>query len=343
MNNEEKLTFWKKMKISIFDFEKYQELAAEKIIKTICYIAILILIFALVVAGMMTYKFYVTIANIRDYINNNIENIHFENNELSIITKNNEKVTTIQDEETNIKVILMTQIEDEKQIQKSIDEMNSEENAVLILKDKILIKNEIITKPITYSYKTVAEQYNINKIDKQEALNLLSYDTLKPVLFVMFGIFFVYFFLIAYLPSTLIDILILSIFGYIVSAITKMKLKYSAIYNIAAYSLTLSIILNIIYAIVQGFTGFTIKYFEVMYTTVASIYIVAAILIIRSDVIKKQIELNQIIEEQEKVRQELQKREEEQKEQEEKIDKEKKKKRSVKKKKEKNKKRKKKI
>lgn len=314
MNNGEKLTFWEKMKISIFDFERYQELATEKIVKTICYIAILVLIFALVIAGMMTYKFSVTIANIRDYINNNIENIHFENNELSIITKNNEKVTTIQDEETNIKVVLMTQIEDEKQIQKSINEMNSEENAVLILKDRILIKNEIITKPITYSYKTVAEQYNINKIDKQKALNLLSYDTLKPVIFVMFGMFFVYFFLIAYLPSTLIDIIILSIFGYIVSAITKMKLKYSAIYNIAAYSLTLSIILNTIYAIVQGLTGFTIKYFEVMYTTVASIYITAAILMIRSDVIKKQIELNQIIEEQEKVRQELQRREEEQEE-----------------------------
>ncbi len=318
MNNEGKLTFWKKMKISIFDFEKYQELAAEKIIKTICYIAILVFIFALTVAGIMTYKFSTTIANVRNYIDNDIESILFEDNQLNVITKNHEEVTTIENEETNIKVILMTQTTDEQKIQKSIDEMNSEENTVLILKDKILIKNELLTKPITYSYQQIAEQYNINKVDKEEAIKLLSYDTLKPVLFMMFGIFLIYFFLIMYLPSTLIDIIILSIFGYIVSIITKMKLKYSAVYNIAAYSLTLPIILNIIYIIVQGLIGFTIKYFEVMYTTIASIYIAAAILMIRSDVIKKQMELTKIIEEQEKVREELQRREEEQKEQEEK-------------------------
>ena len=97
-----------------------------------------------------------------------------------------------------------------------------------------------------------------------------------------------------------------------------MKLKYTAVYNIATYSLTLPIILNIVYIILQAFTGFTIKYFEVMYTAIASIYIAAAILMIRSDVIKKQIELTKIIEEQEKVRLELQRREKEKKEQDEK-------------------------
>lgn len=318
MNNEEKLTFWKKIKLSIFEFEKYQDLAAEKIVKTICYIIVLVLILALVVAGIMTYKFSTTIANIRDYIDTNIESIQFENYQLNVITTNHEKTTTIKDEQTGIKTILMTQIEDEQEIQNAIEEMNSEENSILILKDKILVKNEVLTKPLTYSYQQIAEQYNINKIDKEEALNLLSYDTMKSVLFVMFGLFLVYFFLIVYLPSTLIDIFILSIFGYIVSVITKMKLKYSAVYNIAAYSLTLPILLNIIYVIVQTFTGFTIKYFEVMYTTIASIYIAAAILMIRSDVIKKQMELTRIVEEQEKVRLELQRREEEQKEQEEK-------------------------
>ena len=55
-----------------------------------------------------------------------------------------------------------------------------------------------------------------------------------------------------------------------------------------------------------------------MYTTIATIYITAAILLIRSDVIKKQIELTKIIEEQDKVRLELERRKEEEKEQEEK-------------------------
>ena len=72
MKNEEKLTFGKKLKYSIFDFDKYQEMAAEKIVKTIGYIVILLLVFTLVVAGIYTYKFSVIISDARNYINENI-------------------------------------------------------------------------------------------------------------------------------------------------------------------------------------------------------------------------------------------------------------------------------
>lgn len=327
MKNEEKLTFGKKLKISITDFERYQNLAAEKVIKTIGYIAILLFVFSLVVTGIYTYKFSVIISDVRTYINENIETITFENNELNVITKSHEEVTTIANEEIGIKVVINTGMQDEQEISENITEVTSEGNSVLILKDKILIKNELIDDPITYSYKSLAEQYNINKIDKQEALNLLSFDTVKPLIVSCFIVLFIYFFVIMYLPTTLIDIIILSVFGYIVSKITRIRLKYSAVYNIAAYSLTLPIILNLIYFVVNSFTGFTIKYFEIMYTTVATIYISAAILMIRSDVIKQQIELTKIIEEQDRVRAELQRREEEQKEQEERQKKEDEKKR----------------
>lgn len=318
MNKENKLTFWKKLKYSIFDFDKYQELAAEKVAKTIGYIAILLLVFTLVVAGIYTYKFSVTISDARNYIDENIESITFENYEVNIITKNHEEVTTIQNEEIGMNVTINTNLQSEEELNKAIEEFTSQGNGILILKDRILVNNDLMNKPITYSYKTLSEQYNINKIDKQELLNLLSFDTIKPLLFTIFGVLFIYFFAIMYLPSTLIDIIILSVFGYVVCSITRMRLKYSAVYNIAAYSVTLPIILNLVYFVVNAFTGFTINYFEIMYTTVASIYIATAILMIRSDVIKKQIELTKIIEEQEKVRAELQRREEEQKEQEEK-------------------------
>lgn len=315
---EEKLTFWKKLKYSITDFDKYQELAAEKVIKTIGYIAILLFVFTLVVAGIYTYKFSVTISDAKNYIDKNIESVAFENYELNIILKSHEEATAVENEEIGISVTINTNLQSEEEMNEAIGEFTSQENGILILKDRLLIKNELMDEPITYLYKTVAEQYNINKIDKQELLDLLSIDTIKPLLFTIFGVLFIYFYVIMYLPSTLIDILILSVFGYVVSNITRIRLKYSAVYNIAAYSVTLPIILNLVYFVINAFTGFTIKYFEIMYTTVASIYIATAILMIRSDVIKKQIELTKIIEEQEKVRAELQRREEEQKEQEEK-------------------------
>lgn len=314
---EEKLTFWKKIKFSIFDFDKYQNLAAEKISKTILYIAILILIFAIVIAGVYTYKFLGIVNNVKNYVSNDIETIAFGENLLTVVPKNGEEITKIEDEASGITIIINTQADDETKINESIKELNSGGNKVLILKDKILIKSDIMTSHYSSEYKDIAEKYNINKLDKQEILNLLSINTIKPLIVTFFIITFIYMFIIQ-LSSTLVDIIVLSIFGYIVSLITKIRLKYTAIYNIAAYALTLSIILNIIYFDVNSFCGFTIQYFEIMYTTLATIYITAAILLIRSDVIKKQIELNKIIEEQVKVRQELEKKEEERKEKEEK-------------------------
>lgn len=318
MKNEEKLTFWKKLKISITDFERYQDLAAERVIKTIIYISTILLIFSLVVAGTYTYKISATISDISNYIKENIETITFKNNKLNIIPKSQEESIIIDNEDIGVMVIINTNLEEEQQINEAINEISLTDNGILMLKDKILIKHELLKEPYESYYKDIAEQYNINKIDKEEALALLSFDTIKPILATTFGILFIYFFIIIYVPTTLIDAIILSVFGYIVSSISRIRLKYSAIYNMAVYSLTLPIVLNLVYFIVNSFTGFTIKYFEIMYTTVATIYIAAAILMIRSDVIKKQMELTKIIEEQDRVRAELQRREEEQRQQEEK-------------------------
>ena len=313
MDKEEKLTFWKKLKLSIFDFEKYQDLALEKITRTIGYIAILVLLLSLAVSGAMTYKVYEVSQNIKIYIEDNIDTIDFKDNKLSIISKQNEEKKVIENEGINTKIIIMT-LQDESKIKEATEELTSSGNCVLILNDKVMIKNEVIANPITYTYESISKKYNINVIDKQKAIDFLSYNNLKPLMFMVFALVLVYVFLIAYFPSVLIDIIVLSIFAYIVSVIAKMKIKYIALYNIAAYSLTLSIVLNIIYVVLQSFTGFQIKYFEIMYTTIASIYVATAILIIRSNLVKQHIELTRIVTEQEKVKEEIKRREEEQEE-----------------------------
>ena len=122
MKNEEKLTFWRKLKYSIINFEKYQELAAERVVKTIGYIAILLLVFTLVVAGIYTYKFSVTISDARNYIDRNIESVTFENYEINVITKNHEEVTTIQNEEIGMNVIINTNLQSEEELNKTIEE-----------------------------------------------------------------------------------------------------------------------------------------------------------------------------------------------------------------------------
>ena len=120
-----------------------------------------------------------------------------------------------------------------------------------------------------------------------------------------------------YLGTVLVDAVLYSLLGHVTALLSGLRLKFTAIYNIAAYSLTLPIILNLIYMVANILTGYTIQYFSIMYMAITCIYVITAILMIRSDVIKKQIELSKIIEEQEKVRQEIARREQEKQEEEE--------------------------
>ena len=312
-----KLSFFKKIKISIFDFDGYQDLAAEKISKTIIYIVLLMLIFSIVISCIYVSQFYELINQAKNYINNNISEIKYEDYQMTVIPTNGEEVTEIDvNNIINSKIIINTQTTEEAKIQETIDKISKQNNGILFLKDRIIIKTELSTKLMEYSYKDISEEYNINKIDKQEIINILSGQTMYTFLVAFFIVMLIYMFII-YFSSILIDIFLLAILAYIVTRLAGLRLKYSAIYNIATYSLTLPVLLNIIYIVINRFTGFTIEYFQIMYTAIASIYIITSILMIKSDVIKKQYELNKIIEEQERVRQELKRKEEEQKEKEE--------------------------
>ena len=313
---EEKLSFFKKIKMSIFDFDAYQELAAEKISRTIGYIVLLMLIFGIIVGAIYVLKFVQGVNSTKEYIENEISEISYDNYQLTVVPNSGEEIIRLEPENTGIKIIINAQTNDEEKINDSINEINNTANGILILKDKIILKSEIYTKTLQYSYKTISETYNINKIDKAEVLNILSGNDIKIFIAMLFAGIVIYIFIV-YLSNMLVDMLLLSILTYIVTRIAGLRLRHSAVYNIATYSLTLPIILNIIYFVVNAFTGFIIQYFQLMYTALASIYIITSILIIKSDIMKKQIELNRIIEEQERVRQELKRKEEEEKEQDE--------------------------
>lgn len=299
------------------DFDGYQNLAAEKISRTIGYLVLIMLLFSVVISATYTFKGYQLVNQVKDYISTEIAEIQYENYELTIIPNSGEAVTEINVEDVfPFKIILNTQETDEEKIQESIDQLEKEENALLLLKDRLVLKSEISTKLLETSYKTISETYTINKLDKDETLAILS-GPLVHQFMLLFFVTAIFYMFILYFSSLLVDILLLFVLAYIVTRIAGLRLKYSAIYNIAAYSLTLPVLLNILYFVVNAFTGFTIRYFQIMYTAVASIYIITAILMIKSDVIKQQVELNRILEEQERVRQELKRQEEEKKEKEE--------------------------
>ena len=307
--NIENCNFFKKVWICITSFEKYPELAAQKGTKTLIYIAILMAIFSLVVTIMNTFQFSNQIEEAVTYFQEEIPDLSLEN---GILTVQQTEPIIIENQESVIPLLIIDTSENltEEQIKEYEDKMQKVSNAILCLREKISIKTVATNGIIEYSYQTLMEQYGIEKLDKQSMIAYVSGNN-KTMILVSIGMMtFLYSFML-YMVSVLMDAMLLGIVAYITALLLRLRLKFSAMCNMAAYSLTLPILLNLIYIVVNVLTGFEMKYFEIMYIGIAYIYIVAAILIIKSDVMKKRQELAQIIEEQARVKQEMDRKKEE--------------------------------
>ena len=79
---EKKRNFFKDIWTSIRDFEKYEEFAGDRLTKTIKYLILLTLIFVLIISTVYTYKFYITITEVKQYISQNIDDIKLSNRQI---------------------------------------------------------------------------------------------------------------------------------------------------------------------------------------------------------------------------------------------------------------------
>ena len=105
-----------------------------------------------------------------------------------------------------------------------------------------------------------------------------------------------------------------SFIGWIALIFLRIKMKYSKLFTLSIYASTLSIILTVIYTMLNAFCGVYIEMFDYLSILIAYIYITAVIYMIRSDLIKQQIELIRIanVQAEEKEREKEKKREQEQ-------------------------------
>lgn len=109
---------------------------------------------------------------------------------------------------------------------------------------------------------------------------------------------------------------ITSFIGWIDLVFLKIKMKYSKLFILSIYASTLSVILTVIYTMLNAFAGVYIDMFDYLSILIAYIYITAVIYMIRSDLIKQQIELIRIatIQAEEKERLEREKEREQERE-----------------------------
>lgn len=322
MKEEKEVSFFKKLIISIKDFEKYPELASKNWNIVIAYFVKLLAIFVLLISFLYVYDLAKEFNQELQYVKEEIPNFTFANDQLQV-----EQTSAIIEENRNHlldTIIIDTNPVGEETFHHYQEILQKAGNGILLLEDKMLVKTQMSSQTITYSYDTIVENYPVESFNKQE---FLQYFSGRNLIFISIGLFIMLslYSFVLYFISTWLDIFLLGAFGFLTALILRLHLRYSAMCKIAIHSLTLPILLSILVNFIETFTTFQIKYFEIMYITIAYIYIVTAILMIKSDVIKSQKELAKILQEQVKIREELerQKEQEEEERQEEERQKEK--------------------
>jgi len=301
-----KLSFFKRIKSAIINIDEYLRFSEEKISVTIKYILKLVLIFSFILAIALTYKIVDEANKLIDDFKNEFPQFSLQDGILDIEGENQQIVKG--DESGYFGFIVDNQKESLVDVYKAGDY----QRVIGLLKNKLIIR-DVDGVETSITYEEFSKNYDLNYFNKQSIIEFVSGSNINKIYVISAVIIFVYFFIV-YLVQFLLDILLLSVVGYILSKIVGVKLKYKSIFNISAYAITLSIILYAIYMIVNLFTGFTIKYFEIAYNAIAYIYIITAMLTIKSDLTKQQIEVGKIVEEQKKVREELQEEDKQKKE-----------------------------
>ncbi len=296
-----KMKFFKRLWYSISKIEKYPDMAAEGFKRALGYLVKIVMILTLVISAGMIYQTHILVQKGVNYLNNEFPEFTYKDGMLSVASETELKIN--QEKFPIGEVIVDTNTEDEQKVNQYINELTENGEGVVVLKDKLIIKNSSVVGTINYSYKDTFEQMGITEFNKQDVIDYTNGSGMIKLYASLFLTIFVYSF-IMYFLTTISNVVLLSIFGFITTLIAKIRMRYVAIFNMSVYAITLSVILNMIYIGVNVFVPFSMEYFQVMYVAVAAIYLVAAILILKSDFIKKQAELMKIAEAEEIIKKE---------------------------------------
>lgn len=303
-NSQEKIGFFKRIKIAVFKLEEYGFFLGERLSKSFKYFFLLILLLTVVMVAAGAYDFYNMLNTGFSYVKNELPEFSYSDGSLKF-----ERNVEAYDRDYEFKLYINTDDDVSNETLTSYkDDIYSVQDGIILLKDKVIYITQ--GNSLENTYEKIINMYNLNISNKQDFVNLID----SVGVFNIVIIYAVSSFISAYLINViyiLLDLVVIAAFGYVASRICGIKFKVAPMITLSIYSLTLSIILTGIYNVVLVFTGFVIKYFEIMYLLIAYVYIIAAIFMIKYDLIKQTEELQKIIEVQKQVKKDAEERLEE--------------------------------
>lgn len=297
--------FFKKVWNSITKIEEYPNMSAQGLGKAISYLAKIVALIAVVLCLGMIYQTHNLINEGVQYIQNEFPEFSYKD---GILNVESESPIEISKSPIAEKIIIDTKTEEQEKINQYINQIGEVGNGIVVLKNQILVKNSAVAGTISYSYKDTLNSFQVTEFTKEDFINYVNSSKIITLYVSVFITMFIYAF-VMYFLTTLSNAIFLSFFGFITTFLARIKMRYVAIFNMSVYALTLSVILNILYIAINIFVPFNIEYFQVMYISVAAIYLVAAILILKTEFMNKQMELMKIAEAQEIIRKQLEEKE----------------------------------
>jgi hypothetical protein len=276
----EKNGFFKKLKISIFNLERYSIFTKEKFFEAFKYLLKLLAIVTVVLSISSTIVAGKGVNKIVNYIENEFPDFTIEDGKLTV-----EENVEAYDSEYDAKLIVDTKDEvSDEEISAYEKKAKESTNSIILLKESAIYY--INGEKQEAKYSDFLDFLGIDSLDKaglvtsyfnQSSLNKFYVEIWVTEVIMIFMLNFL---------NLVEDVLIVAIFGIIAVKLNRVKLKFSQTASIAVHSLTLSIIISAIYSVVNAFTGFEIKYFEAMYMIIAYIYLVASIMMMKDDINK---------------------------------------------------------
>lgn len=317
--NEEvvKIKFLKKIWYSITQFEKYPVMATEGLGRAIKYLIMLTAIVSIFIMIGSLLQMKNLVGELAKYVDESIPEFSYVDGNLSMEIEDTIFIEDVQYDAID-KIVINTLIETDEEKEQIENDNLDIGNTVFFFKDQIVLTVKMEnaeTVRQAFTYNDFVASYTGEYIEKFDKADFVQYLKSNKMLnfYASYGITVFIALLILNVMVALLDSLEIAILGWITTTIARIRMKFVAIYNMAVYSLTLPMILNILYIVINYFTDFTITYFQVAYITIAYIYLAAVIFILKDDFIKKMQEVEKIKQEQLKVREEI-KEEQEKKE-----------------------------
>lgn len=304
-----KINFFKKVWYSITKFEQYPAMAAEGFKRALKYIITLTAIVTIFMMFGSILEMKSLVEELAKYIQNNIPEFTYSQGKISMETQ--ETMTIDNVNYTGIdRIVINSLIETDEEREKFQNENSKIGTTVYFFNNEIVLRVQLEnSEPVkqTYTYSNFVANYTGEYIEEFNKTELVEYLTSNKMtsFYAQYGLTSFIYLLIVNIVIALLDVLEIAVLGWITALIARIKIKFATIYDMAVYSITLSMFLNILYMVINYFTTFTITYFQVAYITIAYIYLAAVIFILKDDLIKRMQEVEKIKQEQLKVRKEI--------------------------------------